>query len=141
MTRSREHARLLLTKADEDLYVLERLAGEDESPDAVIGFHAQQAAEKSLKAVLTARGIRYAWTHDLGALIDLLTDHSIPAPPEPDRLPALTPFAAEFRYGQLPPEDAPARVLDRRGALESARRTREWAEGMVAGQSDTETTA
>ena len=127
MSKSREHARLLLAKADEDLYVLERLAADSESPDAVIGFHAQQAVEKSLKAILTARAIRYAWTHDLGALIDLLTDHSIPA--------------AEFRYGQLPPEDAPARVLDRRLALESARRTREWAGEIVAGQSDTETTA
>jgi len=74
MMKSREHARLLLAKAHEDLYVLNRLVDDTDSPDAVIGFHAQQAVEKSLKAVLTSRGIRYPWTHDLGGLIDLLAD-------------------------------------------------------------------
>ena len=48
MMKSREHARGLLAKANEDLYVLERLVDDADSPDAVIGFHAQQAVEKSL---------------------------------------------------------------------------------------------
>ena len=133
MTKSREHARLLLVKADEDLYVLDRLAGDPESPDAVIGFHAQQPVEKALKAVLTGRGIRYTRTHDLGGLIDLLADHGIGPPPDSDTLPALTPFAAEFRYGQLPPEDAAPPTLDRQQALDSARRTRKWAQAIALG--------
>ena len=132
MTKSHEHARLLLAKADEDLYALEQLCDDPRSPESVLGFHAQQAAEKSIKAVLTSRAIKYTWTHDLGGLIDLLDDHNIPAPPDRDGLPTLTPFAVEFRYGQLPPEEAESRSLDRPETLDIARRTRTWAGNTLA---------
>ena len=81
MTKSLEHALLLLEKADEDLLTIQELIKDSRSPQAVIGSHAQQAVEKSLKAVLTNRAIRFPWTHDLGVLIDLLTDHGIPPQP------------------------------------------------------------
>jgi HEPN domain len=35
-----------------------------------VGFHAQQAAEKALKAVLAASGDDFPWTHDLRHLMD-----------------------------------------------------------------------
>jgi HEPN domain-containing protein len=35
-------------------------------------FQAQQAAEKSLKAVLIACGVRFPYTHDLATLISLI---------------------------------------------------------------------
>jgi HEPN domain-containing protein len=41
---------------------------------AVACFHAQQAIEKSIKAVLVYRQIRFPRTHALEALIDLLPD-------------------------------------------------------------------
>lgn len=34
-------------------------------------FHAQQAAEKAIKGVLLAHGIRFPYVHDLGALLAL----------------------------------------------------------------------
>ena len=37
-------------------------------------FHAQQAAEKALKAVLVARGTEPPYTHDLGALAAVMPD-------------------------------------------------------------------
>jgi HEPN domain-containing protein len=61
-------------------------------------FHAQQAAEKNLKAVLVAQGIVFPRTHDLGMLVTLfpLGAASLPVPlPE---LQLLAGFAVQARY-------------------------------------------
>jgi predicted nucleotidyltransferase len=50
-----ELADMLLGKASDDLAMARRLAGDPASPDWGIGFHVQQAVEKSLKSVLSAR--------------------------------------------------------------------------------------
>ena len=61
-------------------------------------FHAQQCAEKYLKALLQQAGVPFARTHNLLALLDLLR----PTDPAWELLrPALerlTAFAAAFRY-------------------------------------------
>jgi len=67
-----EQALLFLEKAREDACVLEKLAADKEVADAIIGFHAQQAVEKMLKAVLTKKKIAFPWHHDLESLLDLL---------------------------------------------------------------------
>jgi len=59
MRHSREHAELLLHKAQQDEFALEKLISDPASPDEIIGFHAQQAIEKTLKAVLTNSAIYY----------------------------------------------------------------------------------
>jgi HEPN domain-containing protein len=64
-----EVADLLLRKAASDLSAARALARDPEQQDDVVGFHAQQAVEKSLKAVLAVRGFEIPRTHDL----DLLT--------------------------------------------------------------------
>ncbi|MCX7412106.1 MAG: HEPN domain-containing protein [Planctomycetia bacterium] len=46
---------VLLRKARQDELVLERLLGDSDVDDDTLGFHAQQAAEKLLKAALAAR--------------------------------------------------------------------------------------
>ena len=48
--------------------------------DAIVGFHAQQTAEKSLKAVLAARGVYFPFTHDLRVLMDLCDSGGFPVP-------------------------------------------------------------
>lgn len=116
MNRSREHARLLVQKSAEDQYVLERLIGDVDAPDAVIGFHAQQAVEKLLKAVLTSRSIRYGRRHDLDHLVDLLEQHGIPMPPQAERLSRLTPYAVELCYDEVPLEAEEREPLDREWA-------------------------
>jgi HEPN domain-containing protein len=40
--------------------------------DEIVGFHAQQATEKALKAWLTAQGLQYPITHQLARLLALL---------------------------------------------------------------------
>ena len=131
MNKSREHARLMMEKAAEDLYVLQRLVDDADAPVAAIGFHAQQAVEKCLKAVLTSRAITYTRTHDLAALLYLLRQNAIAEPPEAGRLSLLTPYAAEFRYGRLPPEGEEASILDRAWTLRCVRKVNVWAESFL----------
>jgi len=59
MRRSRELAELLLQKAEQDEFALDKLIPDPNSPDEIIGFHAQQAIEKMLKAVLALAAVRY----------------------------------------------------------------------------------
>ncbi len=131
MSKLSEHARVLLEKAAEDLYVLERLSQDRQAPVSVVGFHAQQAVEKGLKAVLASRSIAYPWTHDLEGLVELIADNSIPSPPEADRLHHLTQFAAELRYGAVPAENETAPALDRAWAFKCARDVRAWARQLL----------
>jgi HEPN domain-containing protein len=51
-----EEAKLLLRKAREDADAVSKLAADGDMADAIVGFHAQQAAEKAMKAVLVASG-------------------------------------------------------------------------------------
>ena len=53
-------------------------------------FHAQQCAEKYLKAVLVSRRHTFPRTHDLIALHDLCLGHGIRVPIDPDKLERLT---------------------------------------------------
>ncbi len=52
---SRDQARFLLGKARDDALAADKLAKDSAIASAVVGFHAQQAVEKGLKAVLSAR--------------------------------------------------------------------------------------
>ena len=56
-----------MAKAAQDELVLERFLDDRDVSDEVFDFHAQQAAEKLLKAVIASRSIRVRKTHDLVA--------------------------------------------------------------------------
>ena len=87
-----------LMKARQDLTVLEKLVNDEEVAYEIIGFHAQQVVEKSIKAILIWKEIKFRKTHDLSELIDLCVDEGIEIPNEFIDLDELTPFAVEFRY-------------------------------------------
>ncbi|MEW6754819.1 MAG: UPF0158 family protein [Candidatus Latescibacterota bacterium] len=129
--RSREHALLLLRKAAEDEYVLDCLLEDPDSPTAPFGFHAQQAAEKLLKAALVCSGITYPRTHRLAELTDLLLQAGVTAVEAYDGLRVLTPFAVELRYDVLPDEegDTPLARDEVRALL---RQLRAWVESLLA---------
>ena len=129
MNRSRELARILLDKAAQDEFTVGKLVPDPESPDEVIGFHAQQAVEKMLKAVLSHKGGEYRRTHDLAELLDLIRGNGIPLSDELDEVKRLAPFAVELRYDYLPEGGAPH--LDREWVLVAVKETRRWAEGIV----------
>lgn len=86
-------------------------------------FHAQQAAEKSLKAVLVHHGIRVPRSHDLAYLLSTLP-HGVNISPSLLELPILTKYAVQQRY---PGEDPPLTPKHRRSALELAENAVGWA--------------
>jgi HEPN domain-containing protein len=55
--RQQELARLMLKKAQQDFDAAKTFATSDKVADEIVGFHAQQAIEKTLKAVLTRAGL------------------------------------------------------------------------------------
>jgi len=60
-------------------------------------FHAQQAAEKALKAVLIAKGVPPPKTHNIRTLLDLLPQELV-APQEIEDAASLTDYAVTSRY-------------------------------------------
>jgi HEPN domain-containing protein len=123
---SADLATLLLRKADQDIYVLEKLVSDEEAPVEVFGFHAQQAVEKLIKATLSGKGVAYVRTHRLGELVDLAAVHGIRFPDEIESLVDLTPYAVEFRYDAPPDEGFDD--LDKRKVLDQIRSLRVWVE-------------
>lgn len=125
-----EAARVLLGKARQDEFVLEQFVNNPAAADETFGFHAQQAAEKLLKAALAVHGVVAPRTHRLGDLLDLAHDRGLKVPNEFDDLHRLTPFAVEYRYEFFAEEvDKP---LDRSAILEQVRRLRTWVEERLA---------
>lgn len=94
-------AEVLLTAAERDQQAFEKLAEDPSLHDSLCGFHAQQAVEKALKAVLAHTGVIFRRTHDLAELLDLLEDSDIASPPHADALDELNPYAVEMRYGLI----------------------------------------
>ena len=92
---------VLLRKARQDELVLERLLDDQEVDDDTLGFHAQQAVEKLLKAVLASRGVEYPRTHNLRVLVELLAKDSIQLPEELSQIARLTQFGTTFRYDAI----------------------------------------
>ena len=125
----REQALKLLEKAAQDEFVMDKLMTDSASPDEVIGFHGQQAAEKLLKAVLANAGVAYPITHRLAELIDLINDAGFRFPRHLDDIRFLTPFAVEFRYDILPEERESS--FDEKSARELVKKVRIWAEERI----------
>lgn len=58
--------------ADDDMRVAQHtLTLPDECPYRLVAYHAQQCAEKYLKAFLVLRGIDFPFTHNIARLLEL----------------------------------------------------------------------
>ncbi len=65
---------------------------------------AQQAAEKSIKAVMISYKIEFPYVHDLALLLSILEEGGVTIPDEVRRAARLTPYAVNSRYpGTEPP--------------------------------------
>lgn len=64
----------------------------------LIGFHAQQAVEKLLKALLTAQGVNPGESHDVGRLVERLRLLDRPLADSLGPVGQLTPYAVFHRY-------------------------------------------
>ena len=105
------HARAWLAKADSDLTAARRLL-EHAGPYDAVCFHAQQAAEKALKALLAFASAPIPRTHNLEDLLQqcaaVMHDAEFRELERLD-LAELTPFAVESRYDiEFWPEPAEA---------------------------------
>ena len=111
-----------LARADEDLSVARHLLAEKLPYHGAIGFHAQQAAEKFLKAYLVAYQVEFPKTHDLGRLLDLIAPVDGALATALSATVQLTDYGVDVRYpGDLPRLDAD----DAKRAVESALEVRD----------------
>lgn len=98
----------LLALAREDLASAEALHRAERVSDSPVGFHAQQAVEKTLKAAIASRGLEFPFTHDLGVLMQLCEDAGLELPAALSDVDRLNPYAATIRYGLGDLETVPA---------------------------------
>ncbi len=98
MTLATEEALRFIQLADDDAAAFHGLLKLPEVKFRLACFHAQQAIEKLLKAVLIFNGIEYQRTHDLHMLATLLLKNGVTPPCSPEELTRLNPFAVTFRY-------------------------------------------
>ncbi|MEW6717611.1 MAG: HEPN domain-containing protein [Chloroflexota bacterium] len=83
-------------------------------------FHAQQCAEKALKALLLNLDISFPKTHTIELLLDLLKEHSLAIPAGVDEAFELSQYAVQTRYpGEWEPvtKKEAARALERAGLV------------------------
>lgn len=92
-----------LARAEEDFGVAQQLLSDRVAYYAAIGFHAQQAAEKYLKAFLVAHQVDFPKTHDLGRLLDLVASVDAALADSLSGAVQLTDYGVDARYpGDLP---------------------------------------
>jgi len=92
-----------LDRAEADLGLARRLLQDEEPYAWAAAFHAQQAAEKFLKALLVRSQIEFPKTHDLQQILSLVRTQDAVLADALDQAAALTQYAVQVRYpGQFP---------------------------------------
>jgi HEPN domain-containing protein len=126
MASEQDLAEQLLRRADEDAAGAKGMLPIHEVADVLVCFHAQQAVEKALKAVLAAHGVEFAHRHDLRVLIGQCEYAGVRLPEELVEVDLLSPYAAELRY-----DDDTVHAVERETASRWATTAVQWARGLV----------
>lgn len=92
-------------------------------------FHAQQTAEKSIKAVLVHRGVEFPRIHSLARLVDLLPADIVRTPLLLE-VSTLSPFATIFRY-PIEQDDSDILPEEYARAVQLAQAVYDWAHTMI----------
>ena len=92
-------------------------------------FHAQQCAEKALKALLLLLEVDFPKTHAIEVLLDLLKVHGVDIPAGVDEAFALSEYAVQTRY---PGEWEPVTKTEAHHAIEQAALVLAWVEDRLA---------
>ncbi len=119
-------ARRLLDAAENDELMAKSVLQVPGVTDAGVGMLTQQAVEKAIKAVLSAKQTKFPFTHDLKQLKEFAKESGIDLPTTLNGVERLTPFARDERYGSEAPIS-----LDRDQALRWAAAAIAWAQGIV----------
>ncbi len=129
MTPSVEEALRALRLADQDVAAFLVLKDASGVHLATACFHAQQAVEKCLKAVLFKNRIEFPPVHDLVRLARLVHDSGVSLPSSEDELRKLNPYAVMYRY-----DDREIGTVTRQEAWEMVEVMRQWAGEIVEKQ-------
>jgi len=117
-----------LNRARSDL-ALARTRGQDIYLEDLC-FHAQQAVEKAVKALLLRRGVEFPYVHDIAQLMTLLEEAGQQVSVSVREAERLTRFAVAIRYpGMLPP----VTLEEYQESVAIATQAVRWAEGIVQG--------
>jgi len=118
----KEIVRQWLAKAEQDMKAGEALLVAEPPILYPACFHAQQAAEKYLKALLTWYQIEFPKTHAIEQLLDLVKDAEPETASSLRDAVALTPYGVDIRYPGDQPEP---NSEEAREAVELARTVRD----------------
>ncbi len=124
MKRKIDLVKLWTKKAENDLITAEHCLNIKPTPPTdTICFHAQQCAEKYLKAYLIYKEVEFEKIHDLGDLVSLCSTKDPGFKEIYDTVKELTPFAVDVRYPGVYKEIT---LGEARKAVETARKTKEF---------------
>lgn len=93
-------------------------------------FHAQQAVEKAVKALLLMHKVEFPYIHDIAQLMTLLEGAGQQVPDPIREAERLTRFAVAIRYPGLLP---PVSLEEYQEAVAMATQAVDWAEGVIRG--------
>lgn len=111
-----------MQRARSDLVLAQMIEEERIAPEILV-FHAQQAAEKALKALLVRLQVDFADTHSIGLLLSLCQRVGFEATEAIADAATLTRYAVSTRY---PGEDEPVTRQEAREAADLAARVLAW---------------
>ncbi len=97
----KELVQTLLKKAETDVLNATILRDSNQGNPEGIGFHVQQAVEKSLKAILVFYVIDYPRTHSIAGLTQLVSDNNIDLPTAFLDSNRYTSYARDLRYDEI----------------------------------------
>ena len=87
-----------LKKANSDLQAAKLLCAGELEDYFTGGFHAQQAAEKYIKAFLVRHQVEFTKTHDIGRLRQLVACRDAALAERLKKADVLTPYGVDMRY-------------------------------------------
>jgi HEPN domain-containing protein len=104
---------------------LARLTDDERIAPEILAFHAQQAAEKALKALLVRRQVEFPFIHTIGPLLTLCREAGFEGTEALSGAAILTRYAVAARY---PGEEEPVTRQEAREAVELATQVLVWVE-------------
>ena len=124
----REFVQEWIAKAEEDLNGARALLAQRRGFLGLVGYHAQQAAEKYLKAFLTHHQIEFPKTHEIEELLKLAAQVDAGMVSALREAEALTNYGVDARY---PGGPVPAGRSEAQEAIDLAERVREYVLGSL----------
>src|SRR5260221_8863911 len=126
--RNKSESDLWLDFAESDLELARKGNISRKVKIEMLCFHAQQAAEKAIKAVLVFNSIEFPWKHDIEYLFKLVKANGIEIPKPVKEAQFLSQYAVAARY---PGNELDLNKADLKEAIEHAAIVLKWAKKLI----------